>query len=325
MGNCIHSSARTYRAAAAQNTPTKQREIDCEATVRSISPPASPLNTMEAPPLAGRIQQPKDSTSEEQFVEDGQKRLRDLVSGELLRCCAQANISRANADDIDWKSIIALAEDLHRKEQQLLRSHNERRFGSGTGWRRKSSLRRLPRSLRRQAFFEKRRRQKEIARRRKLESCGSFSVNLLMYDTDEQRCCRRREDESLGSKDASIIINQDEDACTEGSEGEDALVDSADTIDVFEDDDPSSLYHDATYSTSPSREISDTERPDTPSPFIRSNLTCDATDGSFLATTASSFDWATDDVEECSSSDSLSAGNHWDLMTIDEDATVTDW
>lgn len=163
MGNCIkHSSS----AAAAQSNvkPSEPAHYSCdERTIESssnatISPPGSPVKPdtptgtkqgEEDEPESAASQQQHESppkieenskTTEEQR-EEGQERLRELV------------ISGANAGDIDWKSIIALAEDLHRKEQQLLRSYNEQRFGkkklstSSSGGTSRKNI------SRRQAFF----------------------------------------------------------------------------------------------------------------------------------------------------------------------------
>mmetsp|Transcript_10924 Transcript_10924/g.19928 ORF Transcript_10924/g.19928 Transcript_10924/m.19928 type:complete len:308 (-) Transcript_10924:3164-4087(-) len=307
MGNCIN---RSSSAATAQNvakpeavSPCDERTIE-SSSIATISPPGSPLK-QDKPINEASQHTPSPPTSNgntldmEQQREEGQERLRELV------------ITGANAGDIDWKSIIALAEDLHRKEQQLLRSHNQQRFGnklvapsSGGCSRRNIS--------RRQAFFEKRRRQREISRRRKLESVGSFSVNLSMYEEDSH--CRR---------DLHSSFNANDESC------ESDVLDPDDRVDVFEDDDPSPLYHDISHSTSPFQATTETERrPGTPAPFIKPRTTYVDT-GSFLAAT-SLFDSAKDN--ECSSNSSsdssassIPQGENWALMTIDEDATVTDW
>lgn len=308
MGNCIN---RSSSAATAQNfakpeavSPACDERTIESSSIATISPPGSPLK-QDKPINVASQHTPSPPTSDgntldvEQQRKEGQERLSELV------------ITGANAGDIDWKSIIALAEDLHRKEQQLLGSYNIQRFGnkltessSGDSSRRNIS--------RRQAFFEKRRRLKEISRRRKLESVGSFSVNLSMYEEDSR--CRRDLLSSFNANDESR---------------ESDVLDPDDRVDVFEDDDLSPLYHDKTHSTSPCRGTTETERrPGTPSHFIKPRTTYIDT-GSFMAAT-SLFDSAKDN--ECSSNSSsdssafsITQGGNWDLMTIDEEATVTDW
>mmetsp|Transcript_7407 Transcript_7407/g.16792 ORF Transcript_7407/g.16792 Transcript_7407/m.16792 type:complete len:316 (+) Transcript_7407:250-1197(+) len=315
MGNCIkHSSS----AAAAQSDvkPAEAVNYSCDnGTIESssyttISPPASPVKPdiptevkqgKSGEPVSAASQQasPKieeNSQTTEQQREEGQRRLRELV------------ISGANAGDIDWKSIIALAEDLHRKEQQLLRSYNEQRFGKKLSTSSGGSSRRN--ISRRQAFFEKRRRRRETSRRRKLESVGSFSVNLLMYEADDERC--RQGSSPTSENDASSFEN--------------TIDDSEEKLDVFEDDDPSPLHHDISCFTLPRYGA---ERPGTPSPFMNSSpIVITDTEGSFMAAT-SLFDSAEDECSSNSSSNSsissTSQEKNWDLMTIDEDATVIDW
>lgn len=109
-------------------------------------------------------------TSIEQQRQQGQRLLRELVS------------SGAETGDVDWISIIALAAEYHRKEQRLLRSYNKRHGRIGGRRERMIGSANMTNRSRQQAFFEKRRKKKEIVRRKKLESVGSFSVNLLLYD-----------------------------------------------------------------------------------------------------------------------------------------------
>ncbi|KAL7536605.1 hypothetical protein ACHAXR_007285 [Thalassiosira sp. AJA248-18] len=319
MGNCINHSPSVAASSQKIDKPAESVTSTDERTLESssyatISPPASPLavaagltGIKQAEPVTPQhTSLPKSDGNPsvlEQQREEGQRRLRQLV------------ISGANAGDIDWKSIITLAEDLHQKEQQLLRSYNDQRFGSGGNSTRTNISRR-------QAFFEKRQKRKEIARRRKLESVGSFSVNLLAYDADER--CQQKDNQ--GSVDASSIENG------MSSDFEVAHVGS-DEIDVFEDDDPSPLYHDTpAYPTLPSRVELEAGRPGTPSPFLESrtvNMSI-ATEGSFGAAT-SLFDSAKDESSSSSSSSSdsstssMSRGEIWDLITIDENTTVADW
>lgn len=267
--------------------------------------PVSPLSHHTSSPSPTKVS--GDPSSMEDEREDGQKRLRELV------------VSGAISGKIDWKSIISLAEDLHQREQDLLRSYAKPNCGSG---------RKLPRKniSRRQAFFEKRQRKKEIVRRRKLESVGSFSVNLLMYDADDLHCKKRGTLESIAES-----INES----GSSSQSQDAPNDSQ-KIDVYEDDDPSPLNDDtscSTISTFVSQVQLETERPGTTSPFVETR-TADvqvsfATEGSFMAAT-SLFNFPAED--ECSSNSSDGSDGstsdvspeNWDLMTIAEDATVTD-
>merc|ERR1712176_756197 len=79
---------------------------------------------------------------------------------------------------MDWGSIISLAEDLHKKEQQQLKKHNTPIHESNNT----TNFAHPKNKSRRHAFFEKRRRKKELARRRQFESIGSFSVNILNSD-----------------------------------------------------------------------------------------------------------------------------------------------
>mmetsp|Transcript_8476 Transcript_8476/g.20737 ORF Transcript_8476/g.20737 Transcript_8476/m.20737 type:complete len:332 (+) Transcript_8476:220-1215(+) len=331
MGNCLkHSSS----AAAAQNdtkpaevlkSSCDERTADAESTSNTtISPPASPVkpDVYEVEIKQGEsinvVCQPavsplkvevggRSSPTMEQQRDEGQRRLRELV------------VSGANAGDIDWKAIIALAEDLHRKEQHLLRSYNEQRLGnklaiSSAGCSSENVSCRHNIS-RRQAFFEKRRRRREKSRRRKLESVGSFSVNLSMYQADER--CQQEDSPSIAEYDFLSF----------SSSGETAI-DESEELDVFEDDDPSPLHQDPLCPTLPCQQRRGTERPGTPSPVVKS-IPDTATEGSFMAAT-SLFDSAKDyNSSSSSSSDSsisgASEGESWDLMTIDEDATVTKW
>ena len=344
MGNCINRSPSTDVASQEGGAvvETKLAEVEesiasCDertvgsssyAPTASSSPPGSPMlpsviatgrlrpsqnNDSEPVESTNNISSTKlgsdDSSIMEQQREEGQTRLRELV------------ITGANAGAIDWKSIIALAEDLHRKEQGFLRSYNEhKRAGTNSVGNGCNSTR--TNISRRQAFFEKRRRRRDMARRKKLESVGSFSVNVLSYDEDN--CEQQKsfvESSSVESDiDAPIIEN---DASLNSIEVDELEMEMEDEIDVFEDDDPSPLYHEA----------SRYKRPATPAPFIRptsSNVNV-SFGGSFSFMAATSlFNSAEGEEEEesssCSStSSSVQNGDHWDLVTIDENSTVADW
>lgn len=328
MGNCIKPSSSAAMASTtatavtvtgqADIKPVKPRSSCDERTIETssyatISPPASPI---KPDPLGVKqdetdivashnVSQPKieeNQSSMEQQREEGQNRLRELV------------ITGANCGQIDWKSIISLAEDLHRREQQLLRSYNEPRWGNkstkmSSGGRSRQNI------SRRQAFFEKRRRRREVSRRRKLESVGSFSVNLL----DE----RRRQEES------PPIQGCETDISSPFPEIENAIDDSEE-LDVFEDDDLP-LHYGTSCSMSPCRTLY--QRPGTPSPFTKPSPAGVVVEmeGSFMA--ATSLFGPAKEKDECSSNSSSDSstssgafqGENWDLMTIDENATVSDW
>mmetsp|Transcript_12704 Transcript_12704/g.27384 ORF Transcript_12704/g.27384 Transcript_12704/m.27384 type:complete len:333 (-) Transcript_12704:788-1786(-) len=332
MGNCINHSPSAATAQKFDKTedarPCDERTIDTSSNT-TISPPASPepppkadimtpknpheepvnepASQQTSPPSSPQTPSPsasdekKTSSVVEQKREEGQNLLSNLV------------VSGAKSGDIDWKSIISLAEDLHRREQRLLQSYNERRFGNkvassmtsscGSSW---------SNSSRAQTFFEKRRRRREMSRRRKLESVGSFCVNLHTYEESDVIC------RSLLS-----TLDKKEDELRES-----AAAGTKDGVDVSEDDDPLPLYHDISFSTSSEGVAVEIERPGISSLFIKPIAT-----GSFLEA-VSSYDIGK--YEECasnsssdsstsSSSSSVLPEDNWDLMTIDEDATVIEW
>lgn len=284
------------------------------AAAAGLTPAAAAMRHEASPNRSALLPKPRSlesSLTMDQQREEGQRRLRELV------------ISGANAGEIDWKSIISLAEDLHRKEQDFLRSYNEHHYRSGN---KNGRMVDSPRKniSRRQAFFEKRRRRKEMIRRKKLESVGSFSVNILSYDVDE-RSCQKQHVECTESMDASPK-----------NEVEEAI--ESDEIDIYEDDDPSPLHHNET-STYPRLlpRANNTDRPGTPDPFDKSSADrvtgmSVSIGGSFMEAT-SLFNSVREDEELSSSSSSDSdrsissvpAREDWDLITIDENNTVVDW
>jgi hypothetical protein len=233
---------------------------------------------------------------------EGQQRLRDLV------------VTGAEAGEIDWKAIIALAEDLHKKEQQLLRSSSSSVVAKGG---RRTNI------SRKQAFFERRRKKKDLSRRKKMESVGSFSVNLLMYDADEYRAMRGHRNNCVGSMgkvidtSSSAVVgcasSHNNNTSEHGSESEEE-------VDVFEDDDSESL--------SSSKAPIPTSPPTINKPqFI--------VEGSFMAAT-SLLNLPTIDDEEGKSSSSSSSNSSTasdtfgrsfndDLVTIHEDSSVSTW
>lgn len=251
---------------------------------------------------------------------EGQQRLRDLV------------VTGAESGDIDWKSIIALAEDLHRKEQLLLRSASSTSSSSaaGRGGRRMNISRK-------QAFFERRRKRKDLARRRKMESVGSFSVNLLYYEADEYRSMKglQTSNSDKATTNASESSSHNEKCIPNELAGDEKNNElsvrsgSEDELDVFEDDnDVSSLSSNKTLTRAAIRHpVPSTNKPQ----FI--------VEGSFMAAT-SLFNLPKiddDDEEECSSSSSSNSstasetytfGRSYDddgLITIQEDCSVSTW
>ena len=335
MGNCLINRSSS-------SSPVPLAKMDginccCDGTIESasyatISPPASPIkpggddaidekqnehdlhvpsqHDSGSPNNDIDMKSSASSSIMEQQREDGQNKLRELV------------ISGANAGDIDWKSIIALAEDLHRKEQQLLKSYKDKRLGGGSAdYSNKRSGRKN--ISRRQAFFEKRRRKRELSRRRKLESVGSFSVNLLKYGVEDERCIQR--EEKNPSSCETICENVSASIDNEYTAMDDDDLD--DELHVFEDDNLAMMDHHMLSCESSTRShfqakcISD--RPSTPTPYTNmSTMEGNNCEGSFMGCFFSS---NRDDLSDCSSSCSKSQGGAWDLMTIAEDTTVANW
>ena len=305
--------------------PLLNTTVTCcdERTIESSSPPVSPIksdtNDLHVPsPQQQHNASPSRNEGEtinktpttvvEQQREHGQERLRELV------------IAGAHKNNIDWASIISLAGDLHRKEQSLLKSKRSSRITNTTSLNNSSTINRKSLS-RRQAFFDKRRKQREIAGRKKIDNIGSFSVNLLNYmEKDEKSCngetesmivlCYNQSWENFYSCAYNFNENESEENKTDDIEDE--------QLDVFEDD----IRMDTNSSSSKRslRSPYQIERTATPLPIIKPKI------GSFLAatTTTSLFD-----SDECSSSSSsccselLEKENN--LMTIDENTSVADW
>lgn len=85
----------------------------------------------------------------EQEREEGQALLRRMV---------------VSSEEVDWAAVIAKANELHRKEQHYLQSKNKRQ-------------RRLLERLQRRALHK----------RRRHDSIGSFSVNMLTFRSPEEK------------------------------------------------------------------------------------------------------------------------------------------
>mmetsp|Transcript_27629 Transcript_27629/g.41816 ORF Transcript_27629/g.41816 Transcript_27629/m.41816 type:complete len:169 (-) Transcript_27629:1005-1511(-) len=94
--------------------------------------------------------------------EEGQALLRSMITA---------------SEKIDWQAIIAKAEELHTREQELLQRHNRKE---------------------RQAFVRKQRCQ--VKKRRNYDRIGSFSVNILTCrDDSHQSFTSRSVTSSIGS------------------------------------------------------------------------------------------------------------------------------
>jgi hypothetical protein len=285
----IESSSLTGIPTAGTTTPSacspiKQQEINLNSP-----PEISPLKNDDSSSCSSY----NSNDTIEQQREEGQQKLRDLV------------ISGASSGTIDWKSIISLAEDLHRKEQRLLNSY--RTYHSKSNGHEYTSMGHWRNISRKQAFFELRTRRKENARRKKLESVGSFSVNLLLYGADE---------------------------CTNYCGDQDYDLDPVDEneIDVYEEDEVESV----------SSQSKPQDNQSTLQPICKKHVqspTPNVVEGSFLAAT-SMYSTEFDEDESSSNSDSSESTisfsgiemekiQSWDdddgLITIHEDASVSLW
>ena len=333
MGNCIHKSSSTLSSGGSDDercliepkvtSNASVATTACISPISTASPPRSPLLAsprrldalvssvaVGSPMSAETINNSADSLDHQRI--EGQQRLRDLV------------VTGAEAGEIDWKSIIKLAEDLHKKEQQQLRSSSTSAMSKGG--------RRINIS-RKQAFFERRRKKKDLARRKKMESVGSFSVNLLMHDADEYRAMKGHHNSHVGSVNEQqtgtscaiecafprrIVIEPDENV--EGYESEEEIA-------VFEDDDSMSMS---------SSKAAIPIRHSRPTPVTTMNKPQFIVEGSFMAATQL-FDLPkiNDDEEDSSSSSSSNSStasdtfgrsfNNDGLVTIDEDSSVKTW
>ena len=310
MGNCINQPLPLVHNVAKPAIEDNASDVTVGASSTNdttISPPPSPIKQEELPSSSQKMIQQNDlhvpspplntASILEQHKANGQNRLRELVT------------TSTNDEDIDWKAIISLADDLHRKEQQLLRSsyNKERIFNSTTGNECKSRFSSSSRSgthiSRRQSFFEKRRRRRELERRRKMESVGSFSVNLLAYDAVDEMRIRKESDQIYTTDDRSskniIVDDRDDELC---------ISEDSDDVHIQKNDEIKSICPGCRPSKPPNDII-----------LV----------GSFMAAT-SLFD-SIQEVEASSSSDednnsTTSCGRlqrkSLDLMTIDENATL---
>ncbi|EJK70596.1 hypothetical protein THAOC_08032 [Thalassiosira oceanica] len=164
-------------------------------------------------------------------------------------------------DPIDWHEVICLAEELHKKERGLAKK--------GARWH--------------SAFFRGRRK-----RRRRMDSIGSFSVNIISHEQEEYRY---RGDVEKPMTNTTAIDS----------------VDELDELEVYEDD---SHEH--------SRSLPAWQRPSTPSPFD-SYPQQQVVIGGFMAAT-SLFNF----VEESSSSSSSSDDDSVTLSGITRELVFDD-
>jgi len=335
MGNCLHKSQCLSPSGSDDErcliepkatSNSSVASTTCISPMSASSPPRSPLlasphqrldslvsSVAVGSPMKADTNNNNSSDSFDHQRIEGQQRLRELV------------VTGAEAGEIDWKSIIKLAEDLHKKEQQQLRSSSS--SVSSKGGRRINISRK-------QAFFERRRKKKDLARRKKMESVGSFSVNLLMHDADEYRAMKGHPNNHVGSvneqqTDASGareclfphgIVNEPDENIEE-SESEDEIA-------VFEDDDSMSMSSSkAAIPTRHSRPTSTTATMNKPQFIV---------EGSFMAaTTLFDLPKINDEDEDSSSSSSSNSStasdtfgrsfNNDGLVTIHEDSSVSTW
>ena len=291
-------------------SPFKDRDINVTSSLI-----VSPLKEEEEDHSSCRSDGSSNDTIDK-HRENGQQKLRELV------------ITGASTGTIDWKSIISLAEELHRKEQKLLNSYkthpSSRRAASICNNGKEYTSISRPNISRKQAFFELRSKRRENARRRKLERVGSFSVNLLLYGADE--CTNYCGEKSTHHVRESTVSDHEDD----GNE-----------VDVYED-----IEEDFSLSSQSNQVQFDepTLEPNRPSHNNHASSASlnNVVEGSFFAATSmyntSSHIDETEDSSEVSNSESSSSSTisfpdiektSWDqddgLITIHEDASVNLW
>jgi hypothetical protein len=113
---------------------------------------------------------------------EGQELLRAMASGQK--------------DPVNWECIIRKAEELHHKEQTWLREQD-------------------PRERRR--FLQAQRRALQV--RRKYDSIGSFSINLLSYRSEQSQSISSKEVKSETASNGSSISQDNEDMSSAVSHG----------------------------------------------------------------------------------------------------------
>ena len=113
---------------------------------------------------------------------EGQALLRSMATG--------------SNDKVDWQAIIKKAEELHKREQEWLRQQDSRE---------------------RRLFVQRQRR--ALQKRRKYDSIGSFSINMLTYRTEPKKKERSNANESVTSSVGSTKEDHDEEVSSVGSHG----------------------------------------------------------------------------------------------------------
>ena len=153
-----------------------------------------------------------------------------------------------------------------------------------------------------------------------MESVGSFSVNLLKYGVEDERCIQR--EEKSPSSCETICENVSASIDNEYTAMDDDDLD--DELHVFEDDNLAMMdHHMLSCESSHYQAKCISDRPSTPSPYTKSNpIDMSTMEGSFMGCFFSS---NRDDLSDSSSSCSKSQGGAWDLMTIAEDTSVANW
>lgn len=131
----------------------------------------------------------------EQERKEGQALLRSMATG--------------SNDKVDWQAIIKKAEELHKREQEWLRQHD---------------------SHERRLFVQRQRR--ALQKRRKYDSIGSFSINMLTYSTEPTKKESSKANASVTSSVGSTKEDHDEEVSSMGSHGAPASRNEAFTFDM---------------------------------------------------------------------------------------------
>ena len=118
----------------------------------------------------------------EQERKEGQVLLRSMATG--------------SNDKVDWQAIIKKAEELHKREQEWLRQQDSRE---------------------RRLFVQRQRR--ALQKRRKYDSIGSFSINMLTYRTEPSKKEKSNANESVTPSIGSTKEDHDEEVSSVGSHG----------------------------------------------------------------------------------------------------------
>ena len=103
------------------------------------------------------------------------------------------SMATGSKDTIDWQAIIAKAHELHQREQEWLRQEDSRE---------------------RRLFVQRQRR--ALQKRRKYDSIGNFSINLLTYRTEKENS---KATNSVNSSTGSTNEDQEEEVSSLESRG----------------------------------------------------------------------------------------------------------